>query len=67
MLSPGVGRYLEDDRTVWEQEPVRALAEDGELASYRHSGFWQPMDTLRDRTTLEDLWDSGSAPWRVWN
>jgi glucose-1-phosphate cytidylyltransferase len=67
VLSPGVSRYLEDDRTVWEQEPVRALAKDGELASYRHNGFWQPMDTLRDRTTLEDLWDSGSAPWRVWN
>ncbi len=67
VLSPNVSRYLVDDRTVWEQEPVRALAEDGELASYRHNGFWQPMDTLRDRTTLEDLWDSGSAPWRVWN
>jgi glucose-1-phosphate cytidylyltransferase len=67
VLSPGVSRYLDDDQTVWEQEPVRALAEDGELASYRHNGFWQPMDTLRDRTTLEDLWDSGSAPWRVWN
>jgi glucose-1-phosphate cytidylyltransferase len=67
VLAPGVSRYLEDDRTVWEQEPVRALAEDGELACYRHNGFWQPMDTLRDRNTLEDLWDSGSAPWRVWN
>jgi glucose-1-phosphate cytidylyltransferase len=66
VLSPSVGRYLEGDRTIWEQEPVRGLAEDGELACYRHNGFWQPMDTLRDRHTLEELWDSGSAPWRVW-
>lgn len=67
VLSPEVGRYLADDSTVWEQEPVRALAEEGQLASYRHNGFWQPMDTLRDRHTLEDLWDTGSAPWRVWD
>ena len=67
VLTPDVSRYLEDDLTVWEQAPVRALAEDGELACYRHNGFWQPMDTLRDRHTLEDLWNSGSAPWRVWN
>jgi glucose-1-phosphate cytidylyltransferase len=66
VLTPEVERYLSDDSTVWEQEPVRGLAEDGELAVYRHNGFWQPMDTLRDRTTLEELWDSGSAPWRVW-
>jgi glucose-1-phosphate cytidylyltransferase len=67
VLSPEVGRYLTDDSTVWEQEPVAALAADGELACYRHNGFWQPMDTLRDRHTLEDLWDSGSPPWRIWN
>jgi glucose-1-phosphate cytidylyltransferase len=67
VLSPSVGKYLGDDRTVWEQEPVRGLAEDGELACYRHNGFWQPMDTLRDRHTLEDLWQSGSPPWRIWN
>jgi glucose-1-phosphate cytidylyltransferase len=67
VLSPGVSRYLDDDRTIWEQEPVRGLAEDGELACYRHNGFWQPMDTLRDRTTLEELWNSGAAPWRVWS
>jgi glucose-1-phosphate cytidylyltransferase len=66
VLSPEVGKYLEDDSTVWEQEPVRTLAEEGQLASYRHNGFWQPMDTLRDRHTLEELWDTGSAPWRVW-
>jgi glucose-1-phosphate cytidylyltransferase len=67
VLSPGVAEYLADDSTIWEQEPVRGLAEAGELACYRHSGFWQPMDTLRDRTTLEELWDSGAAPWRIWN
>jgi glucose-1-phosphate cytidylyltransferase len=67
VLSPGVGKYLTDDSTVWEQSPVRGLAEDGELACYRHDGFWQPMDTLSDRNTLESLWDSGSPPWRTWN
>jgi glucose-1-phosphate cytidylyltransferase len=67
VLSPGVGKYLTDDSTVWEQDPVRGLAEDGELACYRHGGFWQPMDTLSDRNTLEGLWDSGSPPWRTWN
>jgi len=67
VLNPSVASYLADDSTVWEQEPVRGLAEEGELACYRHNGFWQPMDTLRDRFTLEELWDSGSPPWRVWN
>jgi glucose-1-phosphate cytidylyltransferase len=67
VLSPGVSRYLEDDLTVWEQDPMRALAKDDELACYRHNGFWRPMDTLRDRNSLEDLWNSGSPPWRVWN
>jgi len=67
VLSPSVGKYLKDDSTVWEQEPVRGLAEDGELASYRHNGFWQPMDTLSDRNTLEGFWDSGSPPWRIWD
>ncbi len=67
VLSPSVDRYLEGDETIWEQEPVRKLAEDNELACYRHNGFWQPMDTLRDRHVLEDLWDSGSPPWRIWD
>ncbi len=67
VLSPEIARYLGDDSTVWEQEPVRQLAADGELACYRHEGWWQPMDTLRDRTSLEELWDSGSAPWRIWD
>jgi glucose-1-phosphate cytidylyltransferase len=66
VLSPEVARYLDGDETVWEQEPMRALAREGQLASYRHRGFWQAMDTLRDRNHLEQLWDSGRAPWRVW-
>jgi glucose-1-phosphate cytidylyltransferase len=66
VLSPGVGRYLDGDNTVWEQEPMRALAEEGQLAVYRHEGFWQAMDTLRDRNQLEELWQSGGAPWRTW-
>jgi glucose-1-phosphate cytidylyltransferase len=66
VLSPDVGRYLKDDQTVFEQEPMRSLAEDGQLASYRHEGFWEAMDTLRDRTHLEGLWASGAAPWRTW-
>ena len=67
VLSPGIGRYLESDDTVWEQEPMRGLARDKQLASFRHRGFWQPMDTLRDRNQLEHLWASGEAPWRTWD
>ena len=66
VLSPEVARFLEGDHTVWEQEPMRDLARSGQLASYRHQGFWQAMDTLRDRNHLEQLWDSGHAPWRTW-
>jgi glucose-1-phosphate cytidylyltransferase len=66
VLSPGVERYLAGDETVWEQEPMRALAREEQLASYRHEGFWQAMDTLRDRNHLEQLWSSGRAPWRAW-
>jgi len=51
---------------TWEQEPLRSLAADGQLMAYQHRGFWQPMDTLRDRQVLESLWASGSAPWKVW-
>ncbi|HEY7953338.1 MAG TPA: glucose-1-phosphate cytidylyltransferase [Solirubrobacteraceae bacterium] len=67
VLSPQVGRYIAGDATVWEQDPVRELARQGQLAPYLHSGFWQAMDTLRDRNLLEQLWDSGAAPWRVWS
>ena len=66
VLSPQIGRYIEGDGTVWEQEPVRGLAGDGQLASYRHHGFWQAMDTLRDRNQLERLWELGNAPWKAW-
>jgi glucose-1-phosphate cytidylyltransferase len=67
VLSPGVERYLGREQTVWEQEPMRGLARDGQLACYRHDGFWQAMDTLRDRNHLEALWSSGEAPWRKWS
>lgn len=66
VLSPKVLDYLEDDSTTWEQEPLRTLATDGELMAYEHHGFWQPMDTLRDKQHLESLWQSGKAPWRIW-
>ena len=66
VLSPRVLDYLEDDATVWEQQPLQRLAADGELMAYEHHGFWQPMDTLRDRTHLEELWAGGRAPWKVW-
>jgi glucose-1-phosphate cytidylyltransferase len=66
VLSSEVGRYLAGDRTVWEQEPMRTLVREGKLASYRHDGFWQAMDTMRDRTLLQELWVSGAAPWRIW-
>jgi glucose-1-phosphate cytidylyltransferase len=67
VLSPKVLSYLEDDSTIWEQEPLMNLAADGELMAYEHHGFWQPMDTLRDKQHLEKLWDSGQAPWKVWD
>ncbi len=67
VLSPKVLSYLKDDSTIWEQEPLMQLAEDGELMAYEHHGFWQPMDTLRDKIHLEKLWDSGQAPWKVWD
>ena len=67
VCNPGIFDYLEDDRTVLEQKPMRALAKDGELMSYYHEGFWQCMDTKREKDLLEELWDSGKAPWKVWN
>lgn len=66
VLSPEVGRYLVDDTTVWEREPLRRLSSEGQLASYRHEGFWHPMDTLRDKNYLQQLWESGNPPWRTW-
>ena len=66
VLSPAVLDYIEDDSTVWEQAPLRTLAEEGELMAWPHHGFWQPMDTLRDKQQLVAQWESGSAPWKVW-
>jgi glucose-1-phosphate cytidylyltransferase len=66
VLSPKVIDLLVDDMTVWEREPLETLAERGELHAYQHHGFWQPMDTLRDKNFLEGLWASGKAPWKVW-
>lgn len=66
VLEPGVMDYIEGDAITWEKEPMEMLAAAGELAAYRHSGFWQPMDSLRDKHVLEDLWQSGRAPWKVW-
>ena len=67
VLSPKVLAYLENDSTVWEHGPLTKLAENGELMAYEHRGFWQPMDTLRDKNLLEQLWIGGEAPWKVWN
>ena len=66
VLSPKVGDYIADELTVWEREPMERLAAEGQLSVYFHHGFWQPMDTLRYRRQLEELWSSGSAPWKIW-
>ena len=67
VLEPGVFDYIEGDETVWEQEPLRRLAADNQLVAYRHSGFWQPMDTLRERQVLEKQWADGTAQWNIWS
>lgn len=66
VLHPRVIDRISDDTTIWEREPLEGLASDGQLAAFEHSGFWQPMDTLRDKIHLEDLWTSGKAPWKIW-
>lgn len=66
VLEPEAIDFVEDDGTVWEQEPLRELAHRGELNAFKHTGFWQPMDTLRDKNLLDELWASGRAPWKVW-
>jgi glucose-1-phosphate cytidylyltransferase len=66
VLSPSVLSLLKDDETVWEREPLESLANSGQMGAYEHRGFWQPMDTLRDKNYLEDLWSSGNAPWKLW-
>lgn len=66
VLEPSVLSYLDGDNTVWEQQPLQRLAAEGQLSAYRHGGFWQAMDTLRDKNHLEELWSSGKAPWKIW-
>ena len=66
VLEPSVLELIEGPRTVWENEPMQTLATTGQLATWIHRGFWQPMDTLRDKNQLEELWASGMAPWKVW-
>ena len=66
VLEPQVFSLIRDDSTIWERDPLESLAEMGQLSAYRHEGFWQPMDTLRDKIKLEELWESGKAPWKVW-
>ena len=67
VLEPHVLSYIENESTVWEQAPLMNLAKDGELMAYKHDGFWQPMDTLRDKNYLEQQWLSGAAPWKSWD
>ena len=66
VCEPEVLELIDSDQTVFEQEPLQTLASDGELSAYKHDGFWQCMDTLRDKTALNKLWDDGKAPWKVW-
>ena len=66
VLNPKVIDYIPDDTTIWEKGPLEQLANEGQLSAYHHAGFWQAMDTLRDKVKLEELWQSGNAPWKVW-
>jgi glucose-1-phosphate cytidylyltransferase len=66
VLEPRVFDYLDGDQTVWEREPMEKLAREGQLSAFKHQGFWQPMDTLRDKNYLETLWAEGRAPWKLW-
>ncbi len=66
VLSPHVLNYIDSDETIWEREPLEKLANENQLAAYFHKGFWQPMDTLRDKMHLEELWQNGQAPWKMW-
>jgi glucose-1-phosphate cytidylyltransferase len=66
VLKPSVLERIEGDSTYWEREPLESLARDGQIKAWQHRGFWQPMDTLRDKAVLDQLWESGRAPWKVW-
>ena len=65
VLDPSVQNYIEDDNTIWEQDPMNRLAAEGQMKAWKHDGFWQPMDTLRDKHALEKLWKTGNAPWKI--
>jgi len=66
VLNPKVVEYIKEDATIWEKEPMEKLASQGQMQAFVHEGFWQPMDTLRDKKHLEELWNAGKAPWKVW-
>lgn len=66
VLEPQVFDYLKDDKSIWEKEPLKKLAKDNQLSAYKHNGFWQPLDTLRDKNLLEEMWAAGKAPWKRW-
>ena len=66
VLEPEVINYIKDDTTIWEREPLEKLSKDGTLMAYFHNGFWKPMDKLKDKMELEEMWSSGDAPWRIW-
>jgi glucose-1-phosphate cytidylyltransferase len=67
VLEPQIFDYIEGDQTVWELEPMARLAREQQLSAFRHSGFWRPMDTLRDKIVLEEMWSQNEAPWNVWD
>ena len=66
VLNPSVIDCIKDDKTIWENEPVINLAKEKQLFAFKHNGFWMPMDTLREKNTLNKLWDSGNPPWKIW-
>lgn len=66
VLEPEIFKYIDDDSTVFEKTPLERLAQEGKLSAFRHKGFWQPMDTIRDKNVLEEHWSSGKAPWKIW-
>jgi glucose-1-phosphate cytidylyltransferase len=67
VLNPEIFDYIDDDSTVWEHEPMQKLARSGKLYAYQHCGYWQPMDSLRDKVVIEECWQSGNAPWKIWD
>ncbi|MBN1552758.1 glucose-1-phosphate cytidylyltransferase, partial [bacterium] len=66
VLEPDVFQYIDGDSTMWEKEPLETLAKEGHLDAFQHRGFWQPMDTLRDKHQLEQIWNANEAPWKIW-